>query len=520
MSSPSSTTVRRAWAAPASWSWPVVALVAVLAGRRSSPAPQRPPRSATPGPSSGGACSWRGSSTTSRPRRRWACSSWPRSSCRRRPARTAAWPPPGWRVPPPRSGPSPASSGVLLTFAAAGRHPALGAGLPRAAHQLRLGARGHPGRAHQPRPGVRPSSPPAPPWRAPGSAMAWLARPVGARRCCRSPSPVTRPGAANHDTAVNALAVHLVGVDRLARGAARARGDASAARLRPRRRRCSATRRWRCGPSSPSRCPACRAPGCGSVASTAWATSYGLLVVAKALALLALGYAGWRHRRSLLARACSSSAEGARAFVRLVLAELAVMGLAVGVAVALARSAPPVPDTPIAEPSPAEVFTGYPAPGPLTGRPPGSRPGAPTGSGSPRGADGRPLRRGLAAAAPPGRRLAGGTGRSSGCSAGRCSSSRPAVAPASTAACCSRPTWSCTWPWRCSCRCCSCRPHRSPWPCAPCRPGRTRPGVPGRSSSSWCTRATSGRSPTRSWRPRCSSSASRSSTTRRCSSWR
>ena len=43
-------------------------------------------------------------------------------------------------------------------------------------------------------------------------AMAWLAAPGRGRPCCRWRSPVTPPGAANHDTAVNALAVHLVGV--------------------------------------------------------------------------------------------------------------------------------------------------------------------------------------------------------------------------------------------------------------------------------------------------------------------
>ena len=37
------------------------------------------------------------------------------------------------------------------------------------------------------------------------------------------------------------------------------------------------------------------------------------------------------------------------------------MGVAVGVAVALARSAPPVPETP-ADATPAFVLTGYPAP--------------------------------------------------------------------------------------------------------------------------------------------------------------
>ena len=51
-----------------------------------------------------------------------------------------------------------------------------------------------------------------------------------------------------------------------------------------------------------------------------------------------------------------------RPFVRLVVAELAVMGVAIGTAVALARSAPPVPDVPVQDASVAFSLTGYPAP--------------------------------------------------------------------------------------------------------------------------------------------------------------
>lgn len=93
-------------------------------------------------------------------------------------------------------------------------------------------------------------------------------------------------------------------------------------------------------------------------------TRYGVLLLVKAAALLLLGYAGWRHRRSLL----TGLREGrSTAFVRLVGAELVVMGIAMGTAVALARSAPPVPDTAVEDPSPAFALTGYPDPGPLTG---------------------------------------------------------------------------------------------------------------------------------------------------------
>jgi putative copper resistance protein D len=94
-------------------------------------------------------------------------------------------------------------------------------------------------------------------------------------------------------------------------------------------------------------------------------TSYGAIVVVKATALALLGLAGWRQRR-LIARRLTDRASNSAAFLRLALGELLVMGLAVGAAVTLSRSAPPVPDRP---PSPGRVLelTGYPDPGPLRG---------------------------------------------------------------------------------------------------------------------------------------------------------
>lgn len=172
-------------------------------------------------------------------------------------------------------------------------------------------------------------------------------------------------GAANHDTAVNTLAVHLVGVTMWLGGLL------ALAVMRPQLgsdlgvtvQRYSTLALWSFVAVAVSGVlnAALRLGGLDGLV-----TAYGLLVVAKVLALVGLGYAGWRHRRALTGRLLEG-AQGVRDFARLVLAELALMGLAVGVAVALARSAPPVPDTPIAEPTPAEVFTGYPAPAPLTG---------------------------------------------------------------------------------------------------------------------------------------------------------
>jgi cytochrome c oxidase assembly factor CtaG/putative copper export protein len=88
-------------------------------------------------------------------------------------------------------------------------------------------------------------------------------------------------------------------------------------------------------------------------------TTYGLLVIGKAVGLVLLGVAGWAHRRFLLARL-----EGDRRwFLRLASVELLVMGATMGLAVALSRSAPP---TTTEEEDPVAALLGYPAPPPLT----------------------------------------------------------------------------------------------------------------------------------------------------------
>ncbi len=95
------------------------------------------------------------------------------------------------------------------------------------------------------------------------------------------------------------------------------------------------------------------------------ATRYGLLLMVKTLALVVLGLAGWQHRRALLPR-LRDGATATAAFVRLVLGELVVMGVAVGTGVSLSRSAPPVPDEAVPDPTPAFLLTGYPEPPALT----------------------------------------------------------------------------------------------------------------------------------------------------------
>jgi putative copper resistance protein D len=88
-------------------------------------------------------------------------------------------------------------------------------------------------------------------------------------------------------------------------------------------------------------------------------TPYGRLIVVKSLAFVALGLAGWWHRRRSLP--ALDAGVGQRAFVRLALGEVAVMGATFGVAAALSRSAPPVPED-LPDPTPALAVTGFPAP--------------------------------------------------------------------------------------------------------------------------------------------------------------
>ncbi len=91
-------------------------------------------------------------------------------------------------------------------------------------------------------------------------------------------------------------------------------------------------------------------------------TRYGLVVVAKAVALVALGGLGWQQRRVVTSRLTRDPGDG-RAFARLGLVEVVLMGLATGLAAVLSRTAPPVPDS-LPDPSVVLSLTGYPDPGP------------------------------------------------------------------------------------------------------------------------------------------------------------
>jgi putative copper resistance protein D len=95
------------------------------------------------------------------------------------------------------------------------------------------------------------------------------------------------------------------------------------------------------------------------------ATSYGLIMLAKVLALSALGWLGWLHRR----RTLPDIARGKRgAFRRLAAVEALVMATAMALAVALARTPPPAPLEP-PNITPVRALLGYaPPPEPTAGR--------------------------------------------------------------------------------------------------------------------------------------------------------
>ncbi|WP_405143016.1 bifunctional copper resistance protein CopD/cytochrome c oxidase assembly protein [Sphaerisporangium sp. NBC_01403] len=76
-----------------------------------------------------------------------------------------------------------------------------------------------------------------------------------------------------------------------------------------------------------------------------WQSRYGLLVLGKLVALVALGWFGLRHRRTTIAALEAPAAEGTRSgsrpFLRLAAGEVGVMACTIALAVALSRTPPP-----------------------------------------------------------------------------------------------------------------------------------------------------------------------------------
>ncbi|WP_382308894.1 cytochrome c oxidase assembly protein [Herbiconiux sp. UC225_62] len=93
-------------------------------------------------------------------------------------------------------------------------------------------------------------------------------------------------------------------------------------------------------------------------------TPYGLLVLVKVGALIALGIVGALHRRIVIKKLGDTNRR--RHFWWLIVAELGFMGIASGFAAALARTATPVPETVPATQTAAEILTGSPLPPELT----------------------------------------------------------------------------------------------------------------------------------------------------------
>lgn len=93
-------------------------------------------------------------------------------------------------------------------------------------------------------------------------------------------------------------------------------------------------------------------------------TPYGILVLIKVGALIALGLFGAVYRRSIIGKLADS---GRRYFFwKLVVVELAFMGIATGVAAALGRTAPPISEEILADRTPAQILTGEVVPPELT----------------------------------------------------------------------------------------------------------------------------------------------------------
>ncbi|HEY7263226.1 MAG TPA: CopD family protein [Trebonia sp.] len=76
--------------------------------------------------------------------------------------------------------------------------------------------------------------------------------------------------------------------------------------------------------------------------SNLWGTRYGVLVMMKVGALIALGIGGWRHRRRTVPRIrAGQGGRARRAFIRLAAAEIIIMTFAAALGVALSRTSSP-----------------------------------------------------------------------------------------------------------------------------------------------------------------------------------
>ena len=94
-------------------------------------------------------------------------------------------------------------------------------------------------------------------------------------------------------------------------------------------------------------------------------SNYGLILLAKIVALILLGVLGAIYRLRVIAK-IASGANHTKTFFKLVAVEFVIMGSAIGFATALARTAPPVDPLASVGTTPAEILTGEKLPPELT----------------------------------------------------------------------------------------------------------------------------------------------------------
>ncbi|WP_371742701.1 cytochrome c oxidase assembly protein [Plantibacter sp. CFBP 8804] len=154
-------------------------------------------------------------------------------------------------------------------------------------------------------------------------------------------------GSDEHGNAVNSLAIHLIGVTAWVGGLVavillrRKIGDQIGAVVA----RYSVLAGWAFGAVAFSGVVNASLRLAGP---TDLLTPYGLLLVAKTVALVLLGLAGVWHRLRLIPRLQAEPGKRST-FIRLAVVEVVVMAVTMGVSVALSRSQPPVSQEPVAD---------------------------------------------------------------------------------------------------------------------------------------------------------------------------
>ena len=88
-------------------------------------------------------------------------------------------------------------------------------------------------------------------------------------------------------------------------------------------------------------------------------TGYGHIVVSKLVLTLLLAVVGFAHRQWLIPGLVAGSRSRTATLWRVIVVELALMGLLMGIATALSRTAPPVPEDMPVDASPARLLTWY-----------------------------------------------------------------------------------------------------------------------------------------------------------------